>query len=253
MQLWNTGASWRTVYDYLGITSQRMLAHAKVNTGLDDIQRKLLSKEGKAIIDIRVKLKKEGRALEDFQDEILAPIRAEAFVWDFLCDGANGDVWRTMAMARAQAALAAAGRKREDLFDTTRLADVTGLGRMATVAVTRRVGEEVARLDKLEGGAELAAACTHAASGLESVARKLERPMGELVVAEARCLRATSEITDAARLEMPRLYGRLLQVLPKPFVEALFPRVQRGGTVDDGDEDGGTDGASGGGGSDKPA
>lgn len=235
MQLWNTDAGWQTVSDYLGVLSKRMLAHAKINRHLSAEQKKLLSTEAGSIVKIRAKLKTAGRTLEDFQDDVLDVVRAEATVWDFLCDGSNDDAWRTLGMSRGQAALAAAGKTREDLFDTTRLADVTSLGRIATVAVTRKVGEELAKLPQLDDAKVLSESCLHAAAGLETVGRKLERPTGELVKEEAKLLRAAADITNAQRVEMTRLYGRLLQVFPKPFVEALFPRVSRGTVVPEGD------------------
>lgn len=235
MQLWSNEAGWRTVYEYIGVLSQRMLAHAKINTGLTAEQKKLLTAEAKALVEARAKLRKEGRALEDFQDDVLDPARAEAFVWDFLCDESNGDGWRTLGMSRGQAALVAAGKRREDIFDTTRLGDVISLGRIATVAVTRKVGEELAKLAQLDDAKELSQACLHAASGLEAIGRKLERPAGELVASEARLLRAAGDVANALRVEMPKLYGRLLQAFPKPFAEALFPRVSRGSVVSDGD------------------
>lgn len=235
MQLWSVEAGWRTVYDYLSVLTYRMQAQANVNTNLSADQKKLLQKEGRSVNEARAKLKKEGRALEDFQDEVLGPARAESTVWDYLCDESNGDVWRTLGMSRGQSALVAAGKRREDLFDTTRLGDVTALGRIATVAVTRKVGEELAKLTQLDDGKELSQACLHAAAGLETIGRKLERPAGELVATEARLLRAAADVANAERVEMTKLYGRLLQAFPKPFVEALFPRVSRGSVVSEGD------------------
>lgn len=235
MQVWNADAGWETVFAYLGVLSKRMLAHAKINWHLSAEQKKLLLAEAKALVEVRAKLKKEGRALEDFQDDVLDPTRAEAFVWDFLCDESNGDAWRTLGMSRGQSALLAAGKRREDIFDTTRLGDVTALGRLATVAVTRKVGEELVKLDQLDDAKDLSKACLQAAGGLETVGRKLDRPGGELMTAEARLLGAAGDIANAQRVAMPKLYGRLLQSFPKPFVEALFPRVARGSVVPDGD------------------
>ena len=134
MRLWSANAGWSTVYAYLGVVSRRMRAQAKINQRLLPAQREALIREAEALGGVRAALLAGGRVLEDFQDGALAEARAEAFVWDWLCDESNYDAWKTLGMSEGRTALAAAGKKREDLFETSRITEVLDLGRAATVA-----------------------------------------------------------------------------------------------------------------------
>jgi hypothetical protein len=236
MQQWRQEAGWNTVQSYLRTTARRMVAHAKLATDLTQEQRDLLQTEGMRLRAKAGEVKALGRALEDFVDGELGDIRQEAFVWDMRCDGLNQDVWRIFQTSAGQKALAAAGKTREAIFNTTRIGDVLDVSRMSTVAMTRGVGESVGKLANLPDAAALSASLLAAADGLRQVAARLEAPEGDLMVKLRNHYEAIAAVVSPLRNELTPMYGRLLSKFPKPFVEKLFPRVSRSGEVE-GDEE----------------
>ena len=149
-----------------------------------------------------------------------------------------GRLRRILRTNSGQKALAAAGKKRETIFDTTRIKDVIHIGRMSTVTMTRGVGENVSKLTNLPDAAPLSASLLAAADGLRQVATRLEAPEGDLMVQLSHHYEAIATVVGPLRNDLIPMYGRLLSKFPKPFVEKLFPRVSRSGEVDDHEEPG---------------
>ena len=183
MQQWKQEAGWNTVQSYLRTAARRMVAHAKLATDLTQEQRDLLLAESTRLRAKADEIKTLGRALEDFVDGELGDVRQEAFVWDMVCDDLNQDAWRIMQTKAGQKALAAAGKTREAIFDTTRIKDVIHVGRMSTATITRVVGEGVSKLSELpdvrRAVGEPAGRCRRAASGGRASRAARGRPGGE--------------------------------------------------------------------------
>lgn len=221
MEIWIAGAGPWTVEDYLRRFCFRALSHSRINEDLNDAQREALRTAAARHQEPMSILRTGARALEDFEDVELLESREQVNVRDGLVDGAEGEAWKIVGLR--EAVIAAVGQSREKVFSTTRIGDIKNASREVTVATAAEVAGNIRRLPAFDERDRLA-------ERLEARGAAMADDLRALHGHEERWTAQRGElqrVMDAQRVEIVRTYGSLLTVLPKTFVETLFPRPRR--------------------------
>jgi hypothetical protein len=193
-----------------------MRAQAARNEELTDDQRATLRAEADELEPQAATLKARGRAIEDIEDNELTGARDESEVTDYLCDDAQGETWNVLNFRKN--VLAAAGTDRASVMGAG-LSTLKKASRDKTIKYARDTARgldtlpEFAERDGLVSKLERrATAHEEVTTAISTIENRLETEHRAQIGAQINQL----------RVDMVKLYGRLLSSFPRDFVESLF-------------------------------